>query len=82
MSKMSKINFVFKDQQPENLTFAMVEVNQFFIDTDGRLCQKYDGGSFNIIANKFGEPYCSRVATYKDAPIRAILNPVEKIEWK
>lgn len=76
------IKFEFGEAPKKNdITFHDVEINQFFINKDKRLCQKYSYYSYNIITKPDGTPWSERVADAKqDEIIKKILPYIVKIE--
>lgn len=73
------IKFEFADE-PEDLEFKDVEVDQFFIDDSGNLCQKVSSGSYNTLASQDGFPLADH---FKDihplTRIKKVFPRVEKI---
>ena len=66
----------------KQLTFADVEVNQFFVHADGGLCQKMGFNSYIQITNSEGAPYADYYNyVHADEPIQRILPNVERIEF-
>jgi hypothetical protein len=75
----------FKTRNPSGkLTFQDVEEDQFFVDQDGRLCQKGGETFFCMIAESNGTPclvyYCDEDG-FDDMEIDRVLPHVEKIEF-
>jgi hypothetical protein len=68
----------------EKLTFQDVKEDQFFVDQDGRLCQKGDETFYCMIAESDGTPwlvyYCDEDG-FSDMFIDRILPHVDKIEF-
>ena len=71
----------------EKLTFQDVEEDQFFVDEDGRLCQKGGETFYCMIAESDGTPclvyYCDEdgFSDMSDMFIDRILPHVDKIEF-
>lgn len=63
------------------LTFQDVDENQFFVSSDGSLCQKMDEETYCIIADSDGNPYCSYESAYADDEIHRIIEYIGKIEF-
>lgn len=64
-----------EDDVVDYLTILDVYDNQFFIDEHGRLCQKVEDYSFNIIADANGFPSTEDTQImYEDEPIKRIIN--------
>jgi hypothetical protein len=77
------ITFITEEQKPERPpVFGDVDENQFFIDSDGWLCQKMSETSYNTIADDEGKPQAD-TAILRDwsSPIRSILPKVSKIKF-
>ena len=56
------ITFETTDKTPERgPIFADVAEDQFFVDRDGELCQKYTDESYNILADAAGQLISGRV---------------------
>lgn len=75
----------FKPSSPSReLTFSGVEDDQFFVDQDGRLCQKGGETFYCMIAEPDGTPclvhYCDEDG-FNDMPIERVLPRVGKIEF-
>jgi hypothetical protein len=70
------------DGASKELTFNDVEEDQFFVDIDGRLCQKGGETFFCMITEPDGTPclICYNNA-YDDMPIERVLPLVDKIEF-
>ncbi len=63
-------------------TFDEVDVNQFFVDKSGELCQKTTSVSFTVIADSDGKPYSDYHSGIAPArSIKKILPKVLKIEF-
>lgn len=75
------IKFITEEKHEKELTFKMVEKDQFFISDYGFLCQKNDDFSFIIIANEEGVPYCNYRGMPDNTKIQKILPKVIKIEF-
>lgn len=76
------IRFIAKPEEPETLTFANVQINQFFICEEGYLCQKENAKKYNYLAKPNGEPFCfAKNNADENTPITKILPEVTKIEF-
>ena len=76
------IKFVTENEVANNLTLANVETDQFFIDSDGCLCQKRHSESYSQIANDKGNPENIHMDDCDpNMPILKILPRVVKIEF-
>jgi hypothetical protein len=77
------MKIIFKQtEELKKLTFADVQQNQFFVDSDGDLCQKYVEDSYFVIASNAGTPSAMYIECVdKSKPIRRILPIVEMIEF-
>lgn len=77
------ITFETTDKTPERgPIFADVAENQFFVDQDGELCQKYTGTSYNILADATGMPMSGRLDEVDPlSEINKILPHVTKINF-
>jgi hypothetical protein len=76
------MTIIFEQQPPSTLKFGDVQENQFFVDTNGYLCQKANSSSYHTIADNNGELY----STYVDLAcaydkVKRILPKVTKIEF-
>lgn len=64
------------------LTFAMVIINQFFIDDDGWLCQKSDSDKYVTLADDCALPSCVQITNVDgERSINKILPVVYKIRF-
>lgn len=64
-----------EDDVVDYLTILDVDDYQFFVDEHGRLCQKIEDYSFNIIADANGFPLTEDTQImYEDEPITRIIN--------
>jgi hypothetical protein len=76
-----KIVFQEPQKTPDPI-FGEVTINQFFIDLEGRLCQKVYYNKYNIIAEKDGKLWAgSSEMVSPNARIQRILPLVERIEF-
>lgn len=77
------MKFIYAEQVKEKKpTFKDVEINQFFVDHDGCLCQKTNNPSFVVIANPDGTPYSTWITGIcPSREIKKIIPLVEKIEF-
>lgn len=75
------IEFKTGRKQPMPLIFANVEMDQFFIDEEGQLCQKYDSDRKHLIALANGEPCANYECITWDTPVQRILPRVTKINF-
>jgi hypothetical protein len=73
----------FKPSSPSGeLTFNDVEEDQFFVDIDGRLCQKGNETFYCMITESDGTPCLIYYNdAYDDMPIERVLPRVDKIEF-
>ena len=76
------IKFETDEVEVDAPLFADVSDSQFFIDSDKRLCQKYDANEAHIIAGPLGGPMCDAVGMSPDDVIKKILPKVTKITWE
>ncbi len=73
---------VAEEKQEKQLTLDDVKEDQFFVDSDGRLCQKVCDEGYNSIADDNGEPVaCETIYVMHDMPIKRILPKVTRIEF-
>ena len=71
-----------EEDEEDTLTIHDVEENQFFIDGDGRLCQKVDDYYYNIIADSDGSPLaCSTEAMFDGDTITKVIDKIAKIKF-
>lgn len=64
------------------LSLEDVQVNQFFINKQGYLCQKVASISYNSIADELGDLYSAHFANQlSNVPIQRILPKAVKIEF-
>lgn len=79
------MNLSFKSgRSSKKLTFSEVEEDQFFVDQDGRLCQKGGETFYCMIAESDGTPYLTHYCDedgFDDMFIDRILPRVDKIEF-
>lgn len=76
------MKFIYEEvKKNKQLTLEEVEENQFFVCTDGYLCQKADETAYTTIADDEGNPTCCKLDCDYDIPIQRILPRVEKIEF-
>jgi hypothetical protein len=76
-----KIIFEKEDDQVNQLTIADVETNQFFVCSDGYLCQKFSNSRYVTIADSSGELTCEDFSCPVNYAIRRILPKIAKIEF-
>lgn len=75
------MKFIYEDKSDKKLTFACVELNQFYV-SGGLLCQKVSDESYNILALSTGYPYSDHIKEAESSdPIDRILPKVIKIEF-
>ncbi len=73
---------VAEEKQEKQLTLDDVKEDQFFVNDEGRLCQKVDKDSYNTIADYSGEPVaCETNFCNSDTPIIRVLRKVTRIEF-
>ena len=71
-----------EEDEEDTLTIHDVEENQFFIDGDGRLCQKVDDYDYNIIADSDGYPLaCSTETMFDGDTITKVIDKIAKIKF-
>ena len=77
------MKFIYAEQAKEKKpTFGDVQINQFFVDYDGYLCQKTTISSFVVIAHHDGTPYSTWLNNVPSVrEIERIIPFVEKIEF-
>ena len=63
------------------LTFQDVDENQFFVNSDGSLCQKMDEETYCTIADSDGDPSCCYDTAYPDDEIQRLIEYIGKIEF-
>lgn len=62
--------------------FGMVEMSQFFVDSEGFLCQKTTEGAYVVIAKPDGTPYSYlEEGVFGEYSIGKILPQIAKIEF-
>jgi hypothetical protein len=76
-----KIIFEKEDDQEKQLTIADVETNQFFVCSDGYLCQKLDSHRYTTIAKSDGQLYSGYFSGDAHDRIKRILPKITKIEF-
>jgi hypothetical protein len=76
-----KIIFEKKENQEKQLTIADVEENQFFVCSDGYLCQKLGSYGYTTIANSNGQLYSGYFSCDAHDRIKRILPKITKIEF-
>lgn len=75
-------HFITKQGKDSILRFRDVFENQFFVDDEGRLCQKICSDEYCIIASKDGTPCCYvSCETPTDTIVKKIFPEVTKIEF-
>ena len=75
------IRFLTDSNGQETLIFGNVEVNQFFVNEKGSLCQKSGHDNYLVIADKEGVPFAFEEDAQSDDRIYRILPHVFKIEF-
>lgn len=76
------IQFTTEEQATKSLTLGDVKTNQFFVNQQGHLCQKFSNQSYISLATKEGRPCADYVRGAKGTtPIQRILPTVTKIEF-
>jgi hypothetical protein len=63
------------------LTFQDVDENQFFVSSNGSLCQKLDDDTYCTIADSNRNPYCCYETAYPDDEIQRLIEYIGKIEF-
>jgi len=79
------IEFIKKTEEDEEdtLTIHDVEENQFFIDGDGRLCQKVSECEYNVIADSDGSPLAYITdGFYEGDTITKVIDKIAKIKFE
>jgi hypothetical protein len=81
--KTNNMKFIFAEIEKQKFpVFEDVEINQFFVDKEGYLCQKEDARLFSVIAFPGGSPCCLACQNgVDDMPITRILPKVKQIEF-
>ena len=72
---------VAEEKQEKQLTLDDVKENQFFVDDEGRLCQKVGADCYNTITDAMGIPFAYEVFCKSDCLIERILPKVTRIEF-
>ena len=74
---------VSEEKQEKQLSLRDVDEDQFFVDDEGRLCQKVGENSYNTIADYDGEPVACETyfCNFFDTPIKRVLPKVTRIEF-
>jgi hypothetical protein len=73
---------VAEEKQEKQLTLLAVEEDQFFVDGEGRLCQKVGEEMYNIITDGNRVPLAGEtVWCDDDIPVVRILPKVTRIEF-
>lgn len=75
------MKFIYAENAEKAPTFGDVQTNQFFVTTDGKLCQKIGRSSYNVIALKDGAPFAAFCESCCGFKIKRILPKVAKIEF-
>lgn len=76
-----KIIFEETDKNSKQLTIADVAENQFFVCSDGHLCQKQSSYRYTTITNEHGLLCCEIFDCDQDYKIKCILPKIAKIEF-
>ena len=77
-----KFHFKRDSEELRQPTLEDVDINQFFINKRGELCQKTTGTSYVVIANSDGEPYSDHYGRCEASEeISTIIKEVERIEF-
>jgi len=76
-----KIIFEKQNKKEKQLTIADVEVDQFFVCSNGYLCQKANDCFYNTITDDNGILSCESFDCNPDYEIKRILPRVTKIEF-
>lgn len=72
---------VAEEKQEKQLTLRDVKENQFFVDSEGRLCQKVGADCYNTITDGMGIPFAYEVFCKSNCLIERILSEVKRIEF-
>jgi len=76
------IKFIQEIKKPvTELTFDMVEDNQFFVCVNRYLCQKVDYCEYNVLADSHGNLVATNITVDPNATIWRILPTITKIEF-
>lgn len=76
------MKFIYAEKTEKTPTFGDVEVNQFFVDYDGYLCQKSNNSCLVVIAHPDGAPYSTWLRNIDcSRKIQRIIPIVAKIEF-
>lgn len=76
------IKFITESDTNKSPVFADVDDNQFFVDTENRLCQKETYETYVIITNRTGKPHSLVEECIESTmPILRILPKIVKIEY-
>ena len=76
------IEFQYADTSGYNgPTFGEVQIDQFFIDMNGFLCQRKTNYEYQTIANQLGEPWSTCYDLDSGDPIKKKLQHVSKISF-
>jgi hypothetical protein len=76
------MKFIFETEQKVQPKFSDVCIDQFFVKSNGDLCQKVEANCYNVIADRDGVPCALNSALYHaDSLISRILPKVIKIEF-
>lgn len=75
------MKFIFENPEKKVPVFGDVQINQFFVDVGGCLCQKTDSFHYSMITNDQGVPYSLCQNMEPNSIIQRILPKVKKIEF-
>lgn len=76
------IQFFPKEEYAKTPVFEDVDEDQFFVNSEGQLCQKVDNDTYNIVADSDGEPFANHIKNVDtDEEIKRICPSVNKIEF-
>ena len=76
------MKFITETPFIKQLTLEEVDINQFFVNPDGQLCQKMGSTAYIIIADHNGEPYADYFdSVHPQHIIKRIMPKVTKVEF-
>lgn len=76
------IEFIEYENQERGPMFQDVQEDQFFIDDNGRLCQKNTSTQYNVISESDGTPYCCQISSMQlGHKIKKILPKISKVRF-
>ena len=75
------MKFILAEEQAKKPSLKDVEINQFFVNSCGSLCQKITHSTYSIITKEDGEPHSGYFSEQSDTLIKKVLPKVLKIEF-